>query len=396
MTQDKTTATAGEIMKEFARSTGLAPASPAPRRYLWTDAFAVCNYLCLYSRTGKGEWRDLAVQLVDQVHNVLGTHRTDDGRQGWISGLEEEEGKLHPTAGGLRIGKKLRERRATEPLNERAEWDRDGQYYHYLTKWMHALNRVAAATGDGVYNRWSLELAKSVHRKFVFSPPRGVRKRMYWKMSIDLTYPLVSSMGQHDPLDGLITYLQIQEAAVKAYDGQPGGLQDEIADMTEMCRGMNWATDDPLGLGGLLSDAYLLAGLMERSHVPPAGLLGTLLDAALQGLGVFRQQQGLELQAPERLPFRELGLSIGLRAVERLARLAERHGPIFGEDDISARIKGLAPYQPMADGIERFWLAPENQEADTWIEHRDINTVMLATSLCPDGFLADQAGRSLS
>jgi len=35
-------------MTEFARLTGLSPASSAPRRYLWTDAFAVCNFLGLY------------------------------------------------------------------------------------------------------------------------------------------------------------------------------------------------------------------------------------------------------------------------------------------------------------------------------------------------------------
>ncbi|MDD1680753.1 MAG: glycoside hydrolase family 127 protein, partial [Methanoregula sp.] len=58
-----------EIMQEFARLTGLDPASPAPRRYLWTDAFAVCNYLELYCRTGDALYRDLAVRLVDQVHH---------------------------------------------------------------------------------------------------------------------------------------------------------------------------------------------------------------------------------------------------------------------------------------------------------------------------------------
>ena len=37
-------------------------------------------------------------------------------------------------------------------------------------------------------------------------------------MSIDLSYPLVPSMGQHDPLDGYITYLQLQSTAVKDTD----------------------------------------------------------------------------------------------------------------------------------------------------------------------------------
>ncbi|MCA1786733.1 MAG: hypothetical protein LC657_12225 [Desulfobacteraceae bacterium] len=39
------------------------------------------------------------------------------------------------------------------------------------------------------------------------------------------------------------------------------------------------------------------------------------------------------------------------------------------------------------DIIESFWLAPENQQVPTWIDHQDINQVMLATSLLPDGYL---------
>jgi hypothetical protein len=40
------------IMDEFFGSTGLSTKGKSPRRYLWTDAFAVCNFLELYRRTG--------------------------------------------------------------------------------------------------------------------------------------------------------------------------------------------------------------------------------------------------------------------------------------------------------------------------------------------------------
>ena len=74
---------------------------------------------------------------------------------------------------------------------------------------------------------------------------------MYWKMSIDLTYPLVPSMGQHDPLDGLVTYCELQLAAEKDFTQSPQpDLSREIADMAGICRGMSLATDDPLGTGG--------------------------------------------------------------------------------------------------------------------------------------------------
>jgi hypothetical protein len=99
------------LMKSYAQRTGLT-SGQLPRRYLWTDAFAVCNYLGLTRSTGEQKYTELAVNLIDQVHHVLGYHRPDDTRKGWISGLSEDEGELHPMRGGLRIGKALPERNA--------------------------------------------------------------------------------------------------------------------------------------------------------------------------------------------------------------------------------------------------------------------------------------------
>jgi len=254
--------TAREIMMEFADFTGLSRAGEVQQRYLWTDAFAVCNFLELYRQTGDEEYKHLSLRLVDQVHNTLGRHRGDDRRTGWISGLTEEEGGRHPTIGGLRIGKGIKERGPQEPYDENLEWDRDGQYYHYLTKWMHALNRVTKVTGNPVYNRWALEMAKTIHAGFTYPSSSDGQKRMYWKMSIDLSRPLVPSMGQHDPLDGYITYRQVQATAEK--DTERTASQDlasEIADMARMCEGKIWTTDDPLGIGGLLCNAYTTAQL---------------------------------------------------------------------------------------------------------------------------------------
>jgi len=44
-------------------------------------------------------------------------------------------------------------------------------------------------------------------------------------------------------------------------------------------------------------------------------------------------------------------------------------------------------YAPMREEIESFWRDTAHQRASTWTEHRDINEVMLATSLEPEGFL---------
>jgi hypothetical protein len=382
--------TVRDIMMEFVGLTGLMPVSPTPRRYLWTDAFAVCTFLELHRQTGDEEFEHLALKLVDQVHHVLGRHREDDKRKGWISGLSEEEGARHPTAGGLRIGKGMKERGPREPYDERLEWDRDGQYYHYLTKWMHALYQVSRVTGDPAYNRWAIELAKTAHARFTYLPSRGSAKRMYWKMSIDLSRPLVPSMGQHDPLDGFLTYRELQGAAEKGRKSTAEqGLESEITEIRQICEGMARDTDDPLGIGGLLCDAHRSAQLSLDQGAEENDAVATLLESSLRGLGKFARGSSLMSPADYRLAFRELGLSIGLRAVQRLQGLIEAHPERFGKGHpVHTKIKSLMRYFPLCEGIEKFWLDPASRENETWNAHREINMVMLATSLAPDGFLS--------
>jgi hypothetical protein len=296
MAQNESQSTVREMMMEFARETGLSPARKSPRRYLWTDAFGVCNFLGLYHQAGEETYLNLALQLVDQVHHTLGRHRGDDSRTGWISGLDEQQGRKHPTRSGLRIGKELNERGLLDPFDERLEWDRDGQYYHYLTKWMHALNRVSTVTGDLTYNTWAIELAKTAHARFVYASPSSGPKRMYWKMSIDLSRPLVLSMGHHDPLDGFVTYNELQATTAKDPEKSTGrDLRAEIADMTNICEGKNWATDDPLGIGGLLFDACRVAQLIASGDLEQTGLLETLLESTLIGLESFVRENSLKL-----------------------------------------------------------------------------------------------------
>ena len=379
-----------EIMIEFAKLTGLSPTREVPRRYLWTDAFAVCNFLTLYCQTNDTQYRELALSLVEQVHNSLGRHRSDDPRSGWISGLTEEEGRIHPTKGGLRIGKKMNERKPDDPYDEQLEWDRDGQYYHYLTKWMHSLNSVGCVTGDSIYNKWAIELAKAVHARFIYAPSSGGQKRMYWKMSIDLSYPLVTSMGHHDPIDGLITYLELQATAEKnSRQSRQLDLSAEIIDMADICEGKSWATDDPLGIGELLNIVYKLAQLIIKEGSEQADLLDVLVASSLIGLQSYERRNSLRHPADYRLAFRELGLSIGLHAIERLPGLIKQiPGDANLKQRLHARTDNLMRYTPFSDIIEKFWLQATNRKAESWLVHQDINMVMLATSLDPDVYLS--------
>jgi hypothetical protein len=385
---DSRTKSAIELMGGFAERTGITSNRPQ-QRYLWTDAFAVCNFLGLSRATGDEQYRRLALRLVDRVHQVLGRQRSDAPRTGWISGLSDLEGENHPTQGGLRIGKRLAERGPGDPFVESLEWDRDGQYFHYLTKWMHALDLVARSTRDPRFSRWARELAEKAHAAFSYAPSGGGRSRLYWKMSTDLSRPLVSSTGHHDPLDGFVTLVQLRTTA-QALPASPSGpqLDDEIKGLTSLVVGREWRTADPLGLGGLLMDASRVQQLMRQGAPFRGELLDELLEAALVGLSEYARQGELRRPASTRLAFRELGLAVGLHAAERMRRaLDEPQKSSRANPRVLKQLEALLRHAPLRGEIESFWLAPEHRNAQSFTEHRDINEVMLATSLAPDGCL---------
>jgi hypothetical protein len=333
-------AQAAAILDDFAASSSLSAAGQ-PRRYLWTDAFAVMTWVGLYEKTREPRFLDLALRLVGQVHAVLGAHQED---------------RAHPTARGLRIGKPLPERRPHEPYDAELEWERDGQYFHYLTKWVHALQRVTSASRDERYRRWAAELLQTAHR--AFSYPAGAPQRMYWKMSVDLSRPLVPSMGAHDPLDGLVEAASLN-------------LEREMLELARMCEGRRWATSDPLGAGGLLIAALRLARLADHGREYLKALFSQVLHDAL--LSVETSADAIGGPALRRLAFRELGFALGLHAIEPIAK--------------HANLSELERYAALASQLEAFWLDPLHQAVETWTDHRDINAVTLAACLAPAGAL---------
>jgi hypothetical protein len=372
-------------MERFARRTGLDPRGPE-RRYLWTDAFAVCNYLTLLRRTGEPRFGELARLLIDRVHHVLGRHRGDDARRGWISGLSDAEGEAHPTGGGLRIGKELPERRPGEPYDPVSEWDREGQYYHYLVRWMHALSRASAVLGEPDYHRWAVELAAAAHRGFAHVAFSGGPVMLYWKMSIDLTRPTVPSQGAHDPLDGLVTLSGLSAHSERAGALPLPALGPAIRGLLRMARERDWVTEDPLGVGGLLTDLWWLAQLLgtQRTGSPSLDpLFGPLLGASLASLEAFARTGLLRHPPAQRLAFRELGLAAGLSASSALLEsMAGLRPPAH-----TAGLEDLERYLPLAGTIVDTWLAPPAQLAVSWRAHEDINDVMLATAILPDEYL---------
>jgi hypothetical protein len=389
MISGSASAIAARLMSEFATRTGPSPAARDQQRYLWTDAFAVCNFLELFRRTGEQGYRQYATQLIDNVHHVLGRYRDDDMRSGWISGLDEGNGRRHPTAGGLRIGKPLKERNADEPLDERLEWDRDGQYFHYLTKWMHALCQAAFVTGDSAYARWAVELGKAAFEGFARRSASGEIVGVYWKMSTDLSRPLVPAMGLHDALDGFITFRQARHADKTLTDSGATGLGAAVESLSVLCQHRNWSTDDPLGLGGLLFDACRLCRLPGERRFNDVRLLEELTDGCRNGLIAFLTSRQLNRPASYRLAFRELGLAIGLRALPIIADAITKDRSGFGIRPALRRIVDLLlPYESFSEKIVGFWMPHAQHHDASWQAHQDINDVMLATALIPDTFLS--------
>ena len=382
--------TAAWLMSEFAMKTGLSPTKEEQRRYLWTDAFAVCNFLELFELTGDQQYRLRATELIDQVHRVLGRYRDDDIRSGWISGLDEQAGGGHPTAGGLRIGKPLKERSANEPLDERLEWDRDGQYFHYLTKWIHALCQTAFALGDLGYAQWALELGKAAFEGFARRSELDGVVGIYWKMSTDLSRALVPAIGLHDALDGFITFREAQHALAKSStNAGVADLSSAIESLSALCQHRNWTTDDPLGLGGLLFDAARLCQLLGNEQFDDIHLLEDILGACRNGLTSLLAGRYLNQPVSYRLAFRELGLAIGLKALPIISdAMTKNHDRFEGRTAAQRIVDQLSKYESLSEEIIRVWLPHAENQDQIWQSHQDINDVMLATALIPEMFLS--------
>lgn len=60
--------------------------------------------------------------------------------------------------------------------------------------------------------------------------------------------------------------------------------------------------------------------------------------------------------------------------------------PGIVEDPPGLWLQEIRHHKALCSRIEDFWLSAENQRDTRWTEHQDINTVMLATSLAPDGY----------
>jgi hypothetical protein len=311
------------------------------------DSFGVLNFLTLYKETSDSHYIDLARSLVGAVHDTLG--RTRDGKSR-LPGASDSA----PLAGGLRIGKDS----ATGP-------DGDGQYHHYLTLWMFALNRLSLACNDHTYNDLGISLAKAIHPRFVYNRDSS-RPRMFWKMSMDLSQPLVRSEGNLDPIDGFVTFRLLQEA-----DGQGSTvLEEEIADYEKIVRAKwrGYSSADPLDLGMTLWTAHWFAGEPYREEWAEG-----LVQRAKRDLAELFEEGYFDMPMKRRLAFRECGTCLGIGAATEGEDWSERREKITQAWEET----GVVP----DPDLERDGAAGSNAMADL----QPITLVMYAAALNPGG-----------
>ena len=244
---------------------------PNGLRYLWTDAYGVILLVSLYKELGRQSYLDEAESVVADVEEVLGRPR------------------------GIRIGEAP---------------DRDGQYFHYLTMWLHALEVLGRCNPD--YRQKAIDLVRQVHEPFLVRG-RGV----FWKMREDLSGPYPGiGFGALDAFGGYVAYRQLDSKL----------LASEIADMRTLIdasRSRFVVTQD-LGLGMML----------WMSHFYPDE--GWAIQQRRQSLNVLDQmwdERGYYCREPmlpnTKFAFTNYGVSIGLQAVGARPTQIERLHEFF-------------------------------------------------------------------
>ncbi|KAL8646133.1 MAG: hypothetical protein Q9226_007002 [Calogaya cf. arnoldii] len=236
--------------------------------------------------------------------------------------------------------------------------DGDGQYHHYQTIWLFALNRMSVASQHAPYNDDAIALAKAIHPRF-FDNVESTAPRMYWKIAMDMSRPLVAGEGNTDALDGYVVYSLLAAGAK-----DPQCLATEIADYRRVIdrKGQHLVSHDMLDLGMSLWLAQW--GSAGNSS---AQQLGT---RCIERFDDIVSTGSLEGSFRRRIAFRDFGAMLGLRCY------------LADQPKYELQIHQL---------LEKWehWMdtQPEDLQA--------INQVMYAAALIPGAFQKDYFGQEL-
>ena len=217
-----------------------AEAPGGQRRYLWTDAFAVLNLVtdaarCAATRATRAAARprsEAALALVETTTRTLGSPRAPDLPMApseyplftldpVVPQTPHRANGRKPRWRGLRIGKRLAAKSSDPGMAL------DGQYFHYVDKWLVALARLASELPEDDPRRVrvateAVHVVKDVHPHFIerepfingpsidaFSADRDARQEtrvgapigVRWKINADAS-PVVASRPSSDPARG--------------------------------------------------------------------------------------------------------------------------------------------------------------------------------------------------
>lgn len=232
---------------------------------------------------------------------------------------------------------------------------------------MFALNRMTVVSGNPWYNNQAVSMAKSVLPKFMTNTSSS-RPRMFWKMNIDLSKPLVKSEGNLDPIDGYVVYNLLQTS----YDNT-NVLSEEIGWLKKVVdtKWRDYSSSDALDLGMTLWSTHWLVDTEEWARVISKRAMGCL--KCLIDIGYF------DMPVNKRLAFREFGTVLGVQCAKT-----------YVESD-DAGVDGLP------DMVCRTWekagLVPEPKMAQMgrMAELMPITAVMYATALVPGVMICSKA-----
>lgn len=401
-----------------------AEAPGGQRRYLWTDAFAVLNLVTDAARCGdegdeggRAAALEAALALVETTTRTLGSPRAPDLPMApseyppftldpVVPQTPHRANGRKPRWRGLRIGKRLAAKSSDPGMAL------DGQYFHYVDKWLVALARLASELPEDDPRRVrvateAVHVVKDVHPHFIerepfsngpsidaFSADRDARQEtrvgapigVRWKINADAS-PVVGlprARPSSDAISGSIAYGLVDRAARAAGVRVP--IEHERGEMRRIARALSPGVSlDALGWGLQAWEAQWLA---RDDRDADAG--GAASDAEADGRWAEFARDVRSRRAFDRvvagdpartgLPFRAYGAYLGAR--------------VSGVDDIGDAAAGLArdaarrelrkalAEDPFDDGSKTGESGPSPFSDDLTA----INRVMLASALDPLAF----------
>ena len=212
-------------------------AGECQRRYLWTDAFGVLNFVTLAKRHPERQslYLSAAKELITTVHASLGQPRAAQFPMApGVIGFK-----------GLRIGKLEAKKNSDPGMNY------DGMYWHYIDKWIFALLRYHQASNEIEALREAVLLIKTIHPAFLHkSSISGEPMGLHWKINSDLTpIPgLGNPYPNDDALSGFLMYSLVQHASM--------GHKD-IPSLDQECEDL-----------GKVARLYVTSGVHIPTHIP--------------------------------------------------------------------------------------------------------------------------------